>query len=436
MKNSSSKKILVLGTSDKGGAAEYCYKLACLLKDQGNEVVLYVNHKSKNDDFIIEHKVDVIKKTILEKIKLKIIKKYNKLNPPEILKLDDKYCYFGINETVSTINPEKIINHIGFVPEFIFSGWTAGFLNSTDLLLLQQYSKAKLYTISVDMNHLTGGCHYAWDCKGFINGCSSDCPAILSEGYKDLAKINFEAKLNNAHLGNFKIISGSGWTLKQAQESKIYKNQDFFPNLNSLIDTQLMKLTSKKIAKEYFNLDSEKFYILMGCQYGNEPRKGFEYLLESLQITYSKLNVEEREKINVLIVSSDKVNSFDEIPFEKTHIEYITDYKVLSLLYQAVDVFVNSSVEDSGPMMVSEALACGTPVVGFDMGVVNNLVITGFNGYKARLKESNDLAQGILDIYKLSPTEYKNYSNNAIDHIQKYSSFEYAITVLNNILNQ
>ena len=125
---------------------------------------------------------------------------------------------------------------------------------------------------------------------------------------------------------------------------------------------------------------------------------------------------------------------FDEIAIPKKHLEYINDYRLLSLLYQASDVFVNSSVEDSGPMMVSEALACGTPVVGFDMGVLHNMVATGYNGYKAELKNAKDLAKGIEIIYNLSDSEYAQFSKNAVKQVESYSSYEYAEKILNEVI--
>jgi glycosyltransferase involved in cell wall biosynthesis len=85
--------------------------------------------------------------------------------------------------------------------------------------------------------------------------------------------------------------------------------------------------------------------------------------------------------------------------------------------------------------MVSEALACGTPVVGFDMGVVNNMVINDYNGYKAMLKNSYDLALGIKKMVSLTVNEYNLYSKNAISQIHEYSSFEFATKIFNEIIN-
>ena len=107
---------------------------------------------------------------------------------------------------------------------------------------------------------------------------------------------------------------------------------------------------------------------------------------------------------------------------------------MLSLLYQASDVFVNSSIEDAGPMMVSEALACGTPVVGFDMGVVDNMVINDYNGYKAILKDSVDLANGIYTVLKLNTVEYNAYSRNAVRQVEEFSSMRYVKEVFDKIM--
>ena len=84
--------------------------------------------------------------------------------------------------------------------------------------------------------------------------------------------------------------------------------------------------------------------------------------------------------------------------------------------------------------MVSEALACGTPVVGFDMGVVCNMVINNYNGYKAILKDSNDLANGIFTIFNLDIEQHKSFSINAVAQVKEFSSMEYATDIFMEII--
>nr|WP_315198992.1 glycosyltransferase [uncultured Flavobacterium sp.] len=431
------KKILLLSTGDVNGAYEAIYRLSKFYKSEGYQIAMLVKNKTQKDEFVIQYKPivkHIEKKNIINRLVLKIKSKFFKKNIP-LLVLDKDYYFMSLDETKVNVSVERILDQIGFIPDFVFTGMTNDFMNSTDLLNIYKATGAKIYTITVDMNHFTGGCHYAWDCKGYINGCSIDCPAILSDYGKDFAKINFDSKLKNAQEGKFQILSGSGWTLKQTKESKIYRNQKVFYNFNSFIDTKLFNANNRDIAKRIFEFDDSKFYILAGSQSAQDPRKGFPYFIEALKILETELTIEQKNKIVILVVSRDIPQEFENISLNKQKIDYITDYRLLILLYQAVDLFVNTSIEDAGPLMVSEAMACGTPVVGFDMGVVNNMVINDFNGYKAILKDSRDLAAGIKKLMLLSKVEYKKHSENAIKQIQEYSSVEFATKTLNEIIN-
>ena len=53
----------------------------------------------------------------------------------------------------------------------------------------------------------------------------------------------------------------------------------------------------------------------------------------------------------------------------------------LSLLYSLADIYVIPSIQDNLPNTVIESLSCGTPVIGFDVGGINDLIRDGINGY-------------------------------------------------------
>lgn len=432
------KKILILSTGDVNGAYEAMYKIALILQNMGNEVVLCVKSKTKNDSFIKVYKnvaQSSIKSSLIQagldmirsKISLKSKKKIG-------FDTDKKYCFFGKDEENEHINVESLLATVGFVPDFIFTGMTIDFINSKDLLNIYNATKAKIFNITVDMNHFTGGCHFSWGCEGYIYGCTAQCPAIITEERKITAKINFEKKFENAKKANFQIIAGSGLTLEQAKKSKIYHDQEVIHNINSLIDTKILNNRNKAIAKNIFSLSPDHFYILSGAQNMGDPRKGFPYLIEALEILERTLPEDQKEKIVLLVVSNTVSEEFERITFRKEIIDYIKDYRLLSLLYQATDIFVNTSIEDSGPMMVSEALACGTPVVGFDTGIILNMVIDDYNGVKVPMKDSQKLAEGIKKIFDLDKGQYDTYSDNAVRQVEEFSSYEYAEKIFTKIL--
>ncbi|WP_312170853.1 glycosyltransferase [Chryseobacterium sp.] len=433
------KNILILSTGDVNGAYEAAYKVAHIIKNMGHDVVMCVKHKTKNENFIKQYRhlsLSSAKANLLMRIVNKIRNKISPVQPSKVISTDMKYSFLSKNEALENIHIESMLKIVGFTPDFVFTGMTIDFLNSTDLLNIYNATKAKIYNITVDMNHFTGGCHYSWGCEGYIKGCDKYCPAITKEHEKITAKNNFERKYENAQKANFQIIAGSGLTLLQAQNSKIYKSQKTIHNINSLIDTKLLNSKNKSIAKKVFSLSNDCFYILTGAQNMEDPRKGFSYLLQALEMLDRELPMQKKEKIVLLVVSNSVNEEFGRVTFKKQKIDYIKDYRLLSLLYQAADLFINSSIEDSGPMMVSEALACGTPVVGFDTGILTNMVIDDYNGYKAPVMDSRKLAEGIRKVFELNKDDYESFSKNAVRQVEEFSSYKYAEEIFKQILEQ
>jgi glycosyltransferase involved in cell wall biosynthesis len=98
------------------------------------------------------------------------------------------------------------------------------------------------------------------------------------------------------------------------------------------------------------------------------------------------------------------------IPFESVHLGYLDNKHGIASAYQTADLFLCPSIEDSGPMMINQSIMCGTPVVSFEMGVSVDIVISGETGYRAKLRNSDDLAQGIYNVLKLNSDDYNKLS--------------------------
>ncbi|NGM63434.1 glycosyltransferase [Sphingobacterium sp. SGG-5] len=428
------KNVLILSTNDTNGAGDAMVKISEILTSMSYNVCMVVKHKTSTHDFVKPYKNTRILEVLLSRFINRIKDKVPLLRVKSVLKTDHKYLFLSSDESRKNIDVNNFFNDIEFVPDFIFVGLIFGFLNTTDVKNIALKSCAKVFNITVDMNHFTGGCHYAWDCRGYEDTCEN-CPAIIDRRLKYIASRNLKIKQHNAKLADFNIVAGSGLTLLQAKKSQIYKHQLTIENLNSVIDTDIMNDRTREEARKIFKFDENKFYILCGAYYVNDERKGFKYLYEALNKLHHLLDEHNKERVVLLVVSKFKDESvFSDLKFERAFIPFIKDYRLLSLLYQASNLFVNTSIEDSGPMMVSEALACGTPVVGFDTGILVNMVVNAKNGFKVPVKDTSALAESIYKIIQLRKEEYKEYSNYAVQMVEKYSSFEYAKKIFNKIL--
>jgi glycosyltransferase involved in cell wall biosynthesis len=68
----------------------------------------------------------------------------------------------------------------------------------------------------------------------------------------------------------------------------------------------------------------------------------------------------------------------------------------MAKLYSAADITVLPYVEDNLPNVCLESIACGTPVVAFDIGGIPDVIIPGKNGQLARAFDVWDLANKVV----------------------------------------
>ena len=94
----------------------------------------------------------------------------------------------------------------------------------------------------------------------------------------------------------------------------------------------------------------------------------------------------------------------------------------LSIVYSAADVLVAPSIQDNLPNTVLEALACGTPVVAFNIGGLPDLIEHQKNGYLAQPFEVEDLARGLDWI--LNNENYQNLSFRAREKCEQEFTLE------------
>ena len=76
--------------------------------------------------------------------------------------------------------------------------------------------------------------------------------------------------------------------------------------------------------------------------------------------------------------------------------------RVLELLKDAALLVFPSRWYEGMPMIVLEAFACGTPVIGFGLGSMNDLIVDGVNGSKLELENPDAL----LDFFERSTASY------------------------------
>lgn len=276
-----------------------------------------------------------------------------------------------------------------------------GFLSIDSLGKLMKCGKPIVWT-QHDMWSFTGGCHYAGTCLEFLEFCSY-CPFLRKSGKKDLSARLFAQKRKIYSESPLSIVTCSKWLRTLSQESKLLRRKDFY-NIPNPIDTDFYKPRVKEEARERLNLPFDKKLVLFGAANVNDPRKGMRYFIEALSILGENFPV---VKDNTELVVFGKMNTETAklFPFKTNSFRFVSDPNVLVDLYSAADTYVLPSLQDNLPNTVMESLACGTPVVGFSIGGVPEMVTHGQSGYLAEVKNSLSLATGIYDTLFVSNNE-------------------------------
>jgi len=378
------------------------------LKDEKNNVKVLIKDYAEFEsaDFVsMETAFDVKKKKWKDRFE-RALRRFGIVN-----RLDSTHPDYHIqdfDQTVQYYSTKKILKKISFKPDVILYLFQQNFLTAKNLYELNKLTDAKIFWYLMDKAPLTGACHYSWDCNGYISGCGK-CPALYSNKSKDQSSINFRYKNKYLSKTNIEIIAATELQMKQTSVSGLYSNKPIHKILLS-IDPEVFSFVPKNIAKGKFNISSDKKVIFFGGTSITDSRKGMKYLIESLMILKENFNL---PFDNILLIIAGNSNIlFDSLPFEMRHLGFLANNEQLASAYQAADIFVCPSIEDAGPMMINQSIMTGTPVVSFEMGVAQDLVISGKTGYRANLRDSFDLAKGINSILELDHVAYQEMCLN------------------------
>lgn len=148
------------------------------------------------------------------------------------------------------------------------------------------------------------------------------------------------------------------------------------------VNLQLFQPVEKETARKELGLDGEKIVLYVGRI---EPLKGIEQLLKAIP------HLPDTQRLRLVVVGGDE-NSRQEIDRLqrlscRLHIQDLVTFfglvkqERLPYFYSAADVCVVPSHYESFGLVALESLACGTPVVGTDVGGLKSIIRQGETGY-------------------------------------------------------
>lgn len=355
-------KIVIINTSERtGGAAVAAERLSKALKKSGIQVDKLVRKDTWLNRF----------RFYWERL---IIFLCNHLNRKNLFTVS--IANTGTDLSEDSLVKEADIIHLHWINQ--------GFLSLRDIEKLVKLNKPIVWTMH-DMWPCTGICHHARDCEKFQTRCES-CFFLESKN-KDLSTSVFDKKLSLYKNANITFVGCSQWLANRAKKSYLLRGNTVL-SIPNPIDTEVYHPIEQGMARELLGLPSEKKLLLFGALNVTDKRKGIDYLIEAL-------NIIEMQDMELVVFGQVKDDIRGLFPVLIHSMGYLSDESKIATLYNAVDMFITSSLEENLPNTIMESMACGTPCVGFATGGIPEMIDHCVNGYIANYKDANDLANGI-----------------------------------------
>lgn len=306
----------------------------------------------------------------------------------------ERLVIFGSNHfsrknlfTVSIANTGVDISNYPLVKDadIIHLHWlNQGFLSLKDIEALAKLNKPIVWTMH-DMWPCTGICHHARDCEKFQTKCNA-CFFLNSTG-KDISTSVFEKKQSLYNNSNITFVGCSQWLAKRAEKSILLQDKKIL-SIPNPINIDIYRPIDQDNARQSLGLPINKKLILFGALNVTDKRKGIDYLIEALRINAN-------QDIELVVFGQVKTDIKNLFPVPIHSMGYLSDESKIVKLYNAVDMFVTSSLEENLPNTIMESMACGTPCVGFATGGIPEMIDHKINGYVSNYMDAKDLAEGI-----------------------------------------
>ena len=373
-------RVLIINTSERtGGAAIAANRLLHALNHNGVEARMLVRDRKTDDTNVIN---------IPQSWRLKA----NFLWERGIIWLNNGLSKKGIFQ-VDIANAGTDITRLEDFrwADVIHLHWVnQGFLSLKNLESILASGKPVVITLH-DQWYFTGICHYSGVCERYKTQCEN-CP-MLKGHVQDLARRVFDNKREIYEGRNMTFVGCSQWMADLARQSRLTLGHSV-TNIPNAIDTEVFKSIDKTAARAKHGLPADGYLMLFGAQRITDERKGFRYLAEACE-HISMHHPTLPSKLGVVVLGSDSERVKEALPLPVYPVDYLSNETEIAELYNAVDLFVTPSLQDNLPNTIVEAMACGTPCVGFNVGGIPEMISHKQDGYVADYCDSIDFAQGI-----------------------------------------
>jgi glycosyltransferase involved in cell wall biosynthesis len=360
-------RITQVCTSDiSGGAARSAYRLHTGLRRTGEESTLFVQTRESNDPSVVGFSSSV---DSIGRVRRGIRKWVIQGNASKLAaKRPWNASYFSDDRS------EHFAEALKQFPacDVVHLHWFSGFLDYRSFFSQVPKNLPIVWTLH-DMNSFTGGCHFDNGCGRFTNCCGA-CPQLGSQDNEDFSRAVWTRKREayaSVNRSKLHLVTPSHWLAREAQRSSLLAERPISVIPYGL-DTEVFQPRDRKASRNVLGIPADAKVILFLADWVSEARKGFSLLRQALN--------EIPDKSNLTLLTMGRGPADTQLDIPTIRLAYLGEERFLSMVYSAADIFVLPALQDNFPNTALESLACGVPVVAFNVGGVPEIIRHGIEG--------------------------------------------------------
>jgi glycosyltransferase involved in cell wall biosynthesis len=239
---------------------------------------------------------------------------------------------------------------------------------------------------------LSGHCAHSFTCERWKIGCGH-CPdlTIYPAIRRDATRYNWERKRKIFSKSRLYITTVSHWLAKKVQDSMLHGALcKVIPNG---IDLNIFHPGDKRSARDRLGIPQHSKVVLYSANGGrNSPYRNFGQL-EAALIQLANPNIRD-----LTLICIGELKSSQETITNGLHVQFRLferDPNRMALYYQAADVYALPALVEAFGKTVTEAMACGTPVVATAVGGILDQITDGKTGYLVPMSDVGAMAEAI-----------------------------------------
>jgi len=304
----------------------------------------------------------------------------------------------------------RILNRLGQKPDIIHCHNLHG--NYFDLRILPWLSHQRPVILSLhDSWLLSGHCAHSFECEKWKYGCGNCSDINIPPAIKrDNAAANWKLKKEIYAKSRLYVTTPSQWLMDKVNHSMLNGvKTKLIPNG---IDLSIFCPGNRRSSRSELGFpQNAKIVLFVAKGTRSNIWKDYDTMKKAIELVSVKV-----KRQNILFIcigekgKTKQVSSCIKIEF----VPYIEHHRVVRY-YQSADIYIHAAKADTFPMTVTEALACGIPVVATEVGGIPEQIKHGETGFLVPPGDAEAMADRVVQLLENDDVRMKMKERATVD---------------------